>query len=454
MTIDEMLKKLDPHSVYIPKSDLASVQETMNGNFTGIGIQFRMIRDSVTVINVIDGGPSAKAGLKAGDRILKADTVTLFGKNYDSEKIMEYFKSNKPDPIKLSVYRKQENKILNFNFNRGNVNIKSIPVYYMVNNSIGFIKLEIFSRTTFNEFHKALNELKKQGMQSLILDLRNNTGGYLDIANEIMDDFLPDGNLMVYTKSKSGKVSMSFATKKGDFETGNVYVLINEESASASEIVAGSIQDNDRGTIVGRRSFGKGLVQQEMDLGDGSAVRLTTARYYTPTGRSIQKPYDQGNEDYFYDSEMRATNGELLYKDSIPIVDSLKYKTPKGKIVYGGGGIIPDVFVPIDTTFFVHGFQIGLLSEMIFDYADNNRQKYSNMSFDQFNKEFDVQVILDIYYTNKKEGFHNSKTTLNQLKWYIKAMLARELYGEEAFYRIYQEHDLMIQEVLKIENKT
>lgn len=454
VTIDDLLKRLDPHSVYIPKSELANVQETMNGNFTGIGIQFRMIRDTVTVINVVKGGPSEKAGIKAGDRILIADKDTLYGKKLTSDKVMEHLKSTKPDAINLRVYRKSENTVLNFNFKRGIVNLESVPVYYMIDDKTGYIKIELFARTTYNEFHKALLSLKSKGMQILILDLRNNTGGFLDIANEIIDEFLPDGKLMVFTKSKSGEIDKSFSTKKGDFETGNLYVLINEESASASEIVAGAIQDNDRGIIVGRRSFGKGLVQQEMSLGDGSAVRLTTARYYTPTGRSIQKPYDHsGSDDYFQESESRVINGELFYKDSIHVVDSLKYTTPKGKTVYGGGGIVPDVFVPIDTAYFAHGFLLNDISDLVFDYVDNHRSEFAKMSFDDFTKNFDPQVLLDLYFKDKKLDSQKKKTSFDNLKWYLKALVAREIYGEEGFYKIYQQNDNMIEEVLKLEKK-
>jgi len=453
LSIGDLLKRLDPHSVYIPKNELASVQETMEGKFLGIGVQFRMIHDTVTIINVIKGGPSEKAGVKAGDRILMADKDTLFGKSLTSDKVMQFLKSEEPEPISLLVYRKTNHSKLKFMFNRGNVNIESITVYYMINKTTGFIKIELFSRTTYKEFRIALEALKKQGMQTLILDLRNNTGGFLDIANDIIDEFLPSGNLMVYTKSKSGSIDKSFATEKGEFEKGNVYVLINEESASASEIVAGALQDNDRGTIVGRRSFGKGLVQQEMDLGDGSAVRLTTARYYTPTGRSIQKPYDHsGSDAYFMEAEDRIKNGELFSKDSIQVNDSLKYKTPKGKIVYGGGGIIPDVFVPVDTTFFAHGFILSDISDLVFDYVDKNRVKYSKIPFDQFNKDFDAQVIINEFYKNRPVGsFHKKSATYDRMKWYLKAMVAREIYGDEGFYKVYQQNDNVIQKVLELE---
>lgn len=450
--INQMLLKLDPHSVYIPKSELQGIQESMNGNFKGIGIQFRMIRDSVTVLNIIKGGPSEKAGLLAGDRILLADQDTIYGKQYTSNQIMARLKGKDTNKVALTVYRKQNDSLLNFNFNRGSVNLTSVPIYYMLNKTIGFIRIDRFARNTYDEFHTALLALKTDGMQTLILDLRGNPGGFMDIANDIADEFLPNDILIVFTKNKAGKITNSTATKKGDFETGKVYVLIDENSASASEIVAGALQDNDQGIIVGRRSFGKGLVQQEMELGDGSAVRLTTARYYTPTGRSIQKPYDHNkNEAYFKDQINRIHNGELLNKDSIPINDTLKFTTPKGKIVYGGGGIVPDIFVPIDTTAYFPAYQIGNLTNFVFDYIDNNRKEYAKMSWEEFEQSFDETKLYNAYFLETNTSLLQKHTKKVTLKTYLKALAARELFGETGFYRIYERQDKMLQKVLELE---
>ncbi len=451
--INQMLLKLDPHSVYIPKSELKGIQESMNGNFKGIGIQFRMIRDSVTVLNIIKNGPSEKAGLLAGDRILIADADTIFGKKYNNDQIMDRLKGEDTSKVALTIYRKQIDSLLNFTFDRGNVNLVSVPVSYMVNNTIGFIKIDRFARNTYDEFHTALLALKVDGMKTLILDLRGNTGGYMDIANEIADEFLEYDKLIVFTKNKAGKITNSTATSKGDFETGTIYVLIDEDSASASEIIAGALQDNDKGTIVGRRSFGKGLVQQEMELGDGSAVRLTTARYYTPTGRSIQKPYNhKGFTSYELDRFNRMKNGELLNKDSIHVNDSLKFITAKGKIVYGGGGITPDVFVPIDTTLYLHGFRLGRINNFVFDYIDTNRANYYSMTWDEFNQNFDGDRMLTAYIKETQPNFHQKLIKSKLLKTYLKALTARELFDETGFYRIYENRDNMIQKVLELED--
>lgn len=451
-TITQLLQNLDPHSVYIPKSELQGVQESMNGNFNGIGIQFRMIRDSVTVLNIIKDGPSEKAGILAGDRILIADNDTIFGKNYTSDEIMDRLKGKDSNEVVLSVFRKQNNELLDFNFNRGKVNIVSVSIFYMINDSIGFINIDRFARNTHSEFLQALDTLVLQGMKTLILDLRGNTGGFMDVANNIVDEFLADGKLIVFTKNKKGKITNSMATSKGNFEKGKVYVLIDDQSASASEIVAGALQDNDKGTIVGRRSFGKGLVQQEMELGDGSAVRLTTARYYTPTGRSIQKPYEHNeNDDYYKDINLRFKNGELLYKDSIHVNDSLKFTTPKGKIVYGGGGIVPDVFVPVDTTMYFPSYHLGSINNFVFDYIDENRKKYTNMSWETFDQSFDGQKIQSEYKESISTNFHQNTTDTTILRTYLKALFARELFGEIGFYQVYESQDNMIQKVLELE---
>ena len=480
--INQMLNKLDPHSVYIPKENLQAVTENMQGNFVGIGVQFRMINDSITVIQPIKGGPSIKAGIKAGDRILIANKDTLYGKKFRSGIIPKYLKGKPDTEVELQVYRKSNDSLFTVNLTRGKVNIKSVDLAYMMNDSVGYIKLDRFARNTYREFRTALRSLKSKGMTDLVLDLRGNGGGFIDIANRIIDEFLEKDKLMVFTKNNKEKVEKFFATSTGMFEDGGLYVLIDENSASASEIVAGALQDNDKGTIIGRRSFGKGLVQIEMDLGDGSAVRLTTARYYTPTGRSIQKPYEgNGNRKYYRDYQKRLASGELLNKDSIKVNDSLKYKTPKGKIVYGGGGIIPDVFVAIDTANYMTNFYFSSINNFAFDYVDNNRKKLEKWTIDTFVDEFDKDNKIYKSYLNSLEpdrtpflkeiqnlkifleaGRTNNtvsstrKTTQKKsktLQRYLKASIGNVLFGDVGFYRIIHQEDKMLQKVLELESK-
>jgi len=453
--ITEMLGKLDPHSVYIPKENLQAVTENMQGNFVGIGVQFRMINDSITVIQPIKGGPSIKAGIKAGDRILMADKDTLYGKKLYSDKVPNYLKGASGSTVALKIYRKSNDSIFTANVTRGKVNIKSVDLAYMINDSLGYIKLNRFSRNSYKEFKASLTDLIDDGMADLVLDLRENGGGFVDIANSIVDEFLEKDKLIVFTKNNKNHIEKSFATSKGSFEKGGLYVLIDENTASASEILSGALQDNDKGTIIGRRSFGKGLVQIEMDLGDGSAVRLTTARYYTPTGRSIQKPYDHnGNKNYYDDYQKRIANGELLNKDSIKVVDSLKYTTPKGKIVYGGGGIVPDVFVPIDTTSYMSTFYFNSINNFAFDYVDNNRKKLSKWTVAAFISDFDKDnTILNSYLLKIKAKKTISTKNKNSIKRYLKASIANTLFGDIGFYRIIQQDDKMIQKVLELESK-
>jgi carboxyl-terminal processing protease len=470
--ITKMLSELDPHSVYIPKNELNRITETMQGKFVGIGVSFLMHKDTVAVTNVIKGGPSYKAGIKDGDRILSADKDTLFGKyilkkagvtSLESKTIAGnrklsdvIIKSLKGEPgtkVNVTVYRKSTQEILKFKITRGEVPITSVPSYFMINKKLGYIKIDRFARTTYKEFKKALRNLKSKGMTSLILDLRGNPGGFMDIANKIADEFLKDGKLIVFTKNKYGEEDKFYATNKGDFEKNKVYVLINENSASASEIVSGALQDNDRGIIVGRRSFGKGLVQQEMDLGDGSAVRLTTSRYYTPTGRSIQKPYNhKDNTNYENDYLNRIHNGELLSKDSIKVNNQLKFTTPKGKIVYGGGGIIPDVFVPIDTTNVFTSKLYGKLNEFVFDYVDTHRNTLDSWKLEDFITHFDQsEKIINSYlnYINLKNSI--SPKVKENLKMYLKGLIARELFGENGYNKVTLQNDNMIQKVIELD---
>jgi len=471
--ITDMLEKLDPHSVYIPKEELQRVTENMQGSFVGIGVAFLRHNDSITVTNVIKGGPSEKVGIKAGDRIILADSDSLVGLSMlnkagvlkeeegtliadrkISDAILKSLKGEPETNVNVTVYRRSSNEILDFPITRGEVAIKSVSAYNMISPTLGYIKIDRFARTTYNEFKDGLDNLIAEGMTSLVLDLRGNPGGFMDIANSIIDEFLEDGKLIVFTKNKNGEVDKSFATKRGDFENGKVYVLIDQNSASASEIVAGALQDNDKGTIVGRRSFGKGLVQQEMDLGDGSAVRLTTSRYYTPTGRSIQKPYSRSSSNsYENDYLERIHNGELISKDSIKVDDELKYTTLKGKVVYGGGGIIPDVFIPIDTLNTYSARLYGRLNEFIFEYVDNHRDEMDVWDLSSFIDNFDTDDKIFNRYIDKLDlnGPISLKSKIN-LKHYFKALMARTLFDDQGYFMVTQHKDNMILKVIELEN--
>lgn len=452
-TIRQILSKLDPHSIYIPAAEHDAVLESMNGEFVGVGIQFRMFRDSLTVLKSLEGGPSKKAGIKAGDRILIANKDTLFNKNITTDYILKTLKGKENTSVDVTVYRKSNDSIFKVKIIRDHIPLNSVTAHYMVNDKLGYIKIDKFANNTYEEFKSALTGLKKKNLQDLILDLRGNPGGYMDEAIEIADEFLDKDKLIVFTKNKGGKISKNYATSRGGFEKGKVYVLIDETSASASEIIAGALQDNDKGTIVGRRSFGKGLVQQEMDLGDGSAVRLTVARYYTPTGRSIQKPYGNGKENsYFHDRSARYYSGELTSKDSIKVVDSLKFTTPKGKVVYGGGGIIPDIFVPIDTAAFLGRYHVNLLNEFAFEYIDENREEVSKWDVDGFIQDFDTD---DYIFNQYLSGFDNPSKILPEskpyIRMYLKALFGRFLFNDNVFYEIINQKDAMIDKVLELE---
>ncbi|MFN2261109.1 MAG: S41 family peptidase, partial [Psychroflexus sp.] len=328
VTVNSILSNLDPHSAYISQSEYEAVHDNMRGDFVGIGISFYKVNDTIAVIRTLDKGPGESAGLQAGDRILYADAIPLFGQNMNNDSLTNILKGPINSKVHLKVKRYGESNLLDFDINRDVVPLKSVDAGYMLNDTTGYIKISRFAESTYDEFKSKMNSFKTSQMKSVVIDLRNNGGGFLKQATDILDEFIPKDKLLLYTKNKNGDINETFSTDRGDYEDQEVFVLIDEKTASASEILAGAIQDNDRGTIVGRRSFGKGLVQREMNLGDGSAVRLTVARYYTPTGRSIQRPYENGHSDAYYSKYMeRYSNGEMQSKDSIAVDDSLKYET-------------------------------------------------------------------------------------------------------------------------------
>ncbi|SDK74036.1 carboxyl-terminal processing protease [Salinimicrobium catena] len=460
VTVNGILTDLDPHSVYIPQQEYASLSESMKGDFVGIGVSFYNVNDTIAVIQPLEGGPSEKVGIQGGDRILYANGKPLFNKNISNDSITEHLKGEENTKVVLKIYRKGVPELLEFNVRRGRVPLRSVDAAYMLAPHLGYIKINRFAESTYQEFRESLLELKQKGATQIALDLRNNPGGYLAEATQIVDEFLPDDKLILLTRNKKGAIEKTFATKKGNFEKGKLFVLINENSASASEIVAGALQDNDKGIIVGRRSYGKGLVQREMALGDGSAVRLTIARYYTPTGRSIQKPYDHGNEEYFNDYLNRYKNGELISADSISVADSLKYVTPGGKVVYGGGGIIPDVFVPKDTNFEKESLNLmlrsGYMDRFIFEVLENDRGYYNSLDFEEFlqTEMVSEEILQQFREFTRRENFQVKITEYRPvLKRYLKATMAQQLFGSNAFEQIVNEGDRMIEKVIELSSE-
>ncbi|MBQ0736626.1 S41 family peptidase [Aquimarina celericrescens] len=459
VTVNSILEDLDPHSTYIPKQKYDALAENMKGDFVGIGISFYTLNDTIAVIKPLANGPSEKVGIKAGDRILYADGIELAQKTINTDSLSSLLKGKINTTVNLKIKRNGSEKLLDFKVKRGTIPIKSVDAAYMLNKKLGYIKVNRFAESTYKEFETAIESLIAQGAKELALDLRDNGGGYLDQAVKIADEFLSDKKLIVFTKNKSGEIKKTFATKKGRFENSKVFVLINENSASASEIVAGALQDNDVGTIVGRRSYGKGLVQREMNLGDGSAVRLTVARYYTPTGRSIQKPYDHGNnKEYFEEYLSRYSNGELQSRDSISVNDSLRYETPGGKVVYGGGGIIPDVFVAKDTDYEKESLNYmlkgGVMDRFIFNILEKDRNYFNNITQEEFNEsELVTDKTLQNYIDYLKEFNFDFRTKNYRylLKKNLRATMAEQLFGTNAAQRIIGEDDKMIQKLLALD---
>lgn len=462
--IPEMISKLDPHSMYIPARDLEKFNEPLLGNFSGIGIQFNMIEDTVAVVNTIPNGPSEMVGIMAGDRIVEVDDTLIAGVKMSTDEVMRKLKGIKGTLVRVGVIRRGENEMLDFEIVRDDIPLYSVDVSYIIADSVGYMKISNFSQTTYREFIERVEELHSEGMNKLILDLRGNGGGVMDAATNVADQFLDENKLIVYTQGKNRPKYDIFSTNKGVCKDDEVIILIDEFSASASEILAGAIQDNDRGTIVGRRSFGKGLVQEQIEFRDGSALRLTIARYYTPTGRSIQKPYDLGDDNYYEDLHERFANGELENADSIHFADSLKYITPGGKVVYGGGGIMPDVFVPLDTTgvskYFTRLRSMGLIYRFAFEYTDQYRAKMASLATASEISEYlenKTNYFQDFVNYAEKKGVKRDpeeiKTSEEIIRTQIKAYVARNLIDNKGYYPIIMKIDNTLLEALKIFNK-
>lgn len=461
--LTSLLEQLDPHSAYVPAEDAKSMTEMLDGNFDGIGIEFNIQNDTIYIVSAIVGGPSEALGIQSGGRIVSVDGKNVAGNGMTNEKVMKSLRGPKGTTVNIGIIERGQKKAKEYPIKRAAIPIFSLDAAYMVSSQVGYVKISRFSATTFNEFSKAMNKLAGEGMKQLILDLRDNPGGYLEQAVEMADDFLSDDQMIVYTEGKNRSKREYKATSKGIFEKGELVVLIDEGSASASEIIAGAVQDNDRGYIVGRRSFGKGLVQEEMRFDDGSAMRLTTARYYTPTGRSIQKSYSNGKEDYYHELDERIKKGELINADSTKFDATQKFTTPEGRTVYGGGGIMPDFFVALDTTqtneFYLEAYRKGLLTAFAFQKVDAERKglKTKYTTYRQFLQNYSAAALLsefDTFIKSKEVKVKDNGKNKIRMSTQLKALMARNLYGNDAYYYISNTDDeTMLKAISVLQNK-
>lgn len=458
-----MLEDLDPHSGYYTKEEVDAMNEPMKGNFEGIGVQFNILNDTILVVQTIPGGPSEAVGMMAGDRIIKIDDEIVAGVGIKNQGVFDRLRGDKGTKVTVTVKRNGLKKLLTFVIVRDKIPIYSIDASYMVDDKIGYIKLNRFSGTTITEFTEALSTLKNSGMESLIVDLQGNGGGYLDAAIGLADEFLGNDQMIVYTEGLNSPRQAFKAKRAGLFEKGELIILVDESSASASEILAGAVQDWDRGVIIGRRTFGKGLVQRQLSLPDGSAMRLTTSKYYTPSGRLIQKPYDKGRDEYRKDLMERYNHGEFLYADSIKFPDSLKYKTLRLKrTVYGGGGIMPDIFIPIDTTKYSNYHRDlvakGVVNKVVLTYSDKHRKtlKAEYPSFELFDKAFvvDDDMLRSVIEEGTTAGVQYNAEEYERSKHVIalqiKALIARDFYDSGSFYRVINQDDETFKKAVQI----
>ena len=463
--LKSMLKDLDPHTTYLTKEEVKEMNEPLQGNFEGIGIQFNIHNDTIYVISAISGGPSEKVGIQGGDRIVKIEGENVAGVGITNQGVRDRLLGKKGTKVDVTVKRGGINKLLHFTITRDEIPIHSRDAAYMANDHIGYIKLNRFAMTTNEEFTEAAEDLKNKGANSLILDLRGNSGGYLQQAIELADEFLKKDRLIVYTEGRKVERENNYATKEGVFEDGNIVILINEGSASASEIVAGAIQDWDRGIIIGRRSFGKGLVQRPVELPDGSMIRLTIARYHTPTGRAIQKPYDNNRKEYNKDLLKRYNEGEMVSADSIDFPDSLKYTTKTAdRPVYGGGGIMPDIFIPVDTTgysdYYSDLIRGGVLNSFILDYIDKNRKDLKNSypDFETYQEKYTIsgQMLNDLYKYAKEEDIETDKEETEaaekEIKLLLKGLIARDLWDMNEYFQVVNKEDKEINRAIEVLN--
>lgn len=465
--IVSILKELDPHSAYIPKKDVEKANEPLEGNFEGIGVTFQIFNDTILVVSPVPGGPSDKAGIMAGDKIVRINGEDAFGKNVNNEYVAKHLRGKKGTKVTLGIKRGKSDDILDYDIVRDKIPLNSIAAAFMLDDKIGYIKLDRFAKTSMNEFEESLDKLKALKMKSLVLDLRGNTGGYLNVAAELSNVFLKKDMTIVFTEGEKSQKQLFNTDKNGEFADGKLVVLVDEGSASASEIVSGAVQDWDRGVLIGRRTFGKGLVQRPFNMQDGSVIRLTTARYYTPTGRCIQRSYEKGSEDYFEEMTKRMKHGEFYHADSIQFPDSLKYSTLLSKrTVYGGGGIMPDIFMPVDTTFstklYTDLIRKGVFNRFTVDYVMNNRneilREYSD--FDKFNKDFEITdaILLDFKELAEKEGVkwneEQFKRSEPMIKLQLKALIARNEWDMEKYYQVVMKEDKMIGKAVEVLNDT
>lgn len=459
--ISSTLESLDPHSSYIPVEDLQEITESMEGNFDGIGVEFQLLDDTIVVVSPISGGPSQRKGIRAGDRIVKVDTMIVAGVGFTNKDVVGTLRGPKGSSVDLYIKRKGVERLLKFTIIRDKIPLTSVDVAYMIDETRGYIKVNRFSGTTEKEFVKALDALMDQGMEALVLDLRSNPGGFLSAAIAMLDEFLPSGKLLVYTQGNARTKQVYTSSYYGAFTKGEVVVLVDEGSASASEIVAGAIQDHDRGYVVGRRTFGKGLVQEQSMLGDGSAFRLTTSRYYTPSGRSIQKHYSKDIDAYHREAYDRYENGELYEEDSVKVDDSLKFYTTSGRVVYGGGGITPDYFIALDTVkrsdWLYEIVAKNMVNTYVFDYLDKHRKELLvYKSAKEFNENFTVSsaMINDFVQMAKEKGVEAEENEIEQSKeWLVlrlKARIARHEWNDEGLYRVVNQNDTMVEKALEI----